>query len=416
MRYTNGIIGAALTLLAATATASPTMAASDRAITDALIWMGTTSRVARGRIDGRDRTAIRLAERRVGGYPDGRLDPGEVRAIVAVANDAREREGYRVVTDPATGARVGLPSAWLGRRAGTAEGSEWRSPDGAITVETFRRTGSLRGLKGAERARGVDVVYDAGRGSWRVVSGFAAGGRTVYTRAVERGREVSGFRVTYETALRQRLDRVAVAMSSDFRGFATAGSVDALAYAPSNDPRGADRFAPNGVEPDAPPRYAALPVEGPDPRERPAREVASLAPLDGGELDEPSVAPRREAPRRAPPTPPVAAPAEPGPPPVVRLDRGEIELAPSRGQDVPIPDTRQGEDAVPSTITGLITDEGQSCATLRGPDGTLYALVGEVPNLAPGTLVTVETIAVNSEACSAGRTVAVGGLTVRTSP
>ena len=72
------------------------------------------------------------------------------------------------------------------------------------------------------------------------------------------------------------------------------------------------------------------------------------------------------------------------------------------------------ERPVPREITGLVTEEGQSCPTLRGPDGTLYALVGEVPALAPGTIVTVEAVEVDGAGrCSAGRTVAVGAFRVR---
>ena len=388
------------------------LAESGRTVTDALIWAGASERVARRSVDRRDRRAIRAVERRIGGYEDGWLDRHETRVLMTMAERARAREGYRVVEDPATGVRVGLPTAWLGRRQDRGEGSLWRSPDGAITVETFALRGGLDAFERRERRRnGVDATYVAGEGRWRVVSGYAPGGRTVYARAVPHGGRTVGFRVTYETALRDRLDRVAVAMSSDFRAPTRTHRTDALAYAPSDvtrDDRFDDRF--DAIEP----RYAVLPKTGPAPRERPV--VASLEPVRPA-LDEvrrdvrPDPVPPRVEDRRIVERERPVAPVGP-----IGLDEDERDLAldPVRG-DV-VPDDGSGEAPVPTTITGLVTDEGQSCPTLRGPDGTLYALVGEVPQLAPGTLVSVEAVGVDTERCSAGRTVAVGGLQVRSSP
>ena len=405
------------------AAATPAGAATDREITDALIWTGVSSRVARNRLDRRDRVPIRLAEDRIGGRPDGYLDGGELRAVLAAARHARGREGYRLLTDPATGARIGLPTAWLAGREATDGGSRWRSPDGAIAVETFRRPGPLESVEHAERRNGTKVTYSAGGTSWRVVSGFTPDGRTVYARAARRGGEVTGFRAVYETGLGPRLDRVAVAMSSDFRGFAAPLDVNALAYAPDGEGAPADdRFG--AIE--RSPRFGALPASGPAPRARPEQEVASLGPVAPPvELDLPEPSPplppeEAEAPA-APGTPEREAPATeraaPAPAgPVDLLDEGDNALAPPRPLDRPTPDMGKDEPAVPNAITGLITDEGQSCPTLRGPDGTLYALVGEVPSLAPGTLVRVETVGVDTEACTAGRTVSVGGLRVLQSP
>lgn len=432
---------AALVLVAGLG-AAPASAASDREVTEALIWTGVSSRVARSRLDRRDRVPIRLAEDRIGGYPDGVLDGGERRALLAAARHARAREGYRVVTDSVTGARIGLPTAWLGRRDATEQGSSWRSPDGAITVETFRRPGTLAALARAERRRGTDVTYDVARGNWRVVSGYAGDGRTVYARAAERDGEVSGFRVIYETGLGPRLDRVAVAMSSDFRAFAAPSEIDALAYAPRDDRRFDDgrfdddrfdddrfdddrrfddrRFGDDGFERVERPRYAILPDAGPQPRARPLPEIASLEPVRPfvGPLEEraapPEARPEPQRPRADFPRPQPVEPRQTGP--IDLFGDEETALAPPRPLDRPVPDTGEAEGSVPSRITGLVTDEGQSCPTLRGPDGTLYALVGEVPSLSPGTLVTVETVGVDTEACTAGRTVAVGGLQVLQSP
>ena len=404
---------------------APAMA-DDRAVTDALIWAGVSERVARRSLDRGDRAAILAFERLLGTRGDGRLDADEFPALMAVAERARAREGYGIVTDPATGARIGLPRAWLAGRADTPTGSAWSSPDGAIAVETFAMDRGLDAFERAERRRGVDVTYVAGRERWRVVSGYAPGGRTVYARAVPRAGGTVGFRVTYERALGDRLDRVVVAMSSDF-AVPRRPAPDALAYAPLDQRPSIDdgRFDPP-VLPRAP-DYAALPQSGPAPRERPfaapvrsvAREVArETAPETARETvrEVPRQIPR-EVPREVPRAP--AAPARPAAPLALDDDADALALDPVRGGEgaaLGAPDDGRAETGVPETITGLITDEGQSCPTLRGPDGTLYALVGEVPSLPPGTLVSVEAVGVDTERCSAGRTVAIGGLEVRSTP
>ena len=445
---------------------SAAFAAGERGTTDALIWTGASSRVARPSLDRRDRAAILAFEQRLGSRADGWLDPGETDALLAVAERARAREGYRVVADPATGATIGLPTAWLAGRRDTAAGSAWRSPDGAIEVETFALDADLDVFERMERARGgANITYVAGRDRWRVVSGYVPGGRTLYARAARTDGGMVGFRVTYETALGQRLDRVAVAMSSDFRAPAfrprmerdVEGRTDVLAYAPT--------YAPwdDGIVGPATPSYEVLPPAGPAPRARPV--VASLGTEPGGTLDaepggspgavrgvpravrapeadeeRPTALPRTQdvtprdgrpdgaaggaaggapAERAAVPDRPATPPAPPAPPapagPVMLDDdAGADALDPVRGAAVP--DDEATEATVPATIVGLITDEGQSCPTLRGADGTLYAMVGEVPNLEPGTLVSVEAVGIDTERCSAGRTVAVGGFTVRASP
>lgn len=384
--------------------------ADDRAITDALIWVGASERVARRSLDRRDAPAIRSVERRLGTRRDDRLDAGEQRAVLAAARHAREREGYQTIIDPATGARVGLPTAWLGPRRNTGGGSAWVSPDGAIAVQTFGVEG-LDAFERGERARpGVRVTYAAGGGRWRVVSGYEPGGRTFYARAETRGGRTTAFRASYETALGERLDRVVVAMSSDFQ---PGGTPAALAYAPLTERD--DRFDPL-MEPAAP-RFTVLPEAGPAPRERPV--VASLdRTLDVPDTRAPAAVPTEPVAPAAPLAP--AAPSRGGPlsldDPALDLDT-DLSLDPAR--EAPSGgalDTGEAERQVPETITGLVTDEGQSCPTLRAADGTLYALVGEVPALVPGTLVTIEAVGVDTERCSAGRTVAVGGLSVQSSP
>ena len=398
----------------------------ERRITDALIWTGLTERVAHGHIDARDRSAIVRYEQRFGGYPDGHLDTREAAILLDMAGERRAREGYRLTTDGRTGARIGLPTAWFGRGRATGEGTAWRSPDGAISIETFRSTRGLAAARARELSRGGETTYRTGGRGWFVLSGYR-GGNAFYVRAEARGSEVRGYRVTYDPALRSRLDRVVVAMSSDYRAFASQPTDSPVADAVAGPP-------PTSA-------YALLPPSGPKPQSRPV-ELASLEPIP----TRPSRPARTPIRRPAPTAPAEQTPAAPAAPagtaapaeaadPIPPLGPGFGPTAPEREATAsvptvaPAPRARPGlspqsdapvvatgeetEDAVPDQITGMLTEEGQSCPTLRAPDGTLYALVGEVPSVEPGTLVTIEAQEVATERCTAGRTVAVSGFRVR---
>ena len=381
--------------LLATLMSWPTHAGErERRITDALIWAGQSERVARGRLDGADRRAIQRFERRVDGFADGRLDGREESILLGLAERRKSQEGYRTVVDPRTGARIGLPGAWFGRGQATGEGTRWRSPDGAITISTFRDRRSLGNRRAREVSRGGEITYRTGGRDWFVLSGYR-NGQAYYVRAAARNGEVRGYRVEYDPALRSRFDPVVVAMSSDFTPFAAAPSA--------------------GVGP-VEPRFALLPPSGPIARMRPVETARLEEPVARIERPEPS----RTPPRTTEPTedagvvlPPLASefgpslPDETAPRPVPRAGLQPLS-------EEPTPDTgEEVERAVPSEITGMLTDEGQSCPTLRGADGALYAMVGEVPSVEPGTMVTIEATEVASERCSAGRTVAVSGFRVR---
>ena len=403
------LVAAALAL--ALVSAPGAARASEREVGEALVWLGLSDRIPRHRLRGRDRDALRRAERRLGGVPDGFLDPWERRAVLAAARAIREREGYEVVRDRRTGARLGVPLAWMGPARRAREGTRWASPDGAIDVESFVRASSLDSVEARAR-RSARITYDARGRNWLVLSGFL-GERPFYLRAEQRGGEVRGYLTTFDGALRERLERVVVAMSADFDPFA--GEAIARLDGPERRFDRLDReagippFDPDGPEPpdetDTAESYAPLPTLGPDARRRPPVAVAALEPPkrsapddrpDAGPLDDGAPIPSLEpSPRRA------ERARTPG-----TVD-GEAETASAEI------DPDETERAVPQEITGMLTDEGQSCPTLRGPDGTLYALVGEVPNVAAGTVVTIEAVAVESERCSAGRAVAVGAFRVQ---
>jgi hypothetical protein len=65
------------------------------------------------------------------------------------------------------------------------------------------------------------------------------------------------------------------------------------------------------------------------------------------------------------------------------------------------------------TIRGQLTDEGVECPAMRGDDGVLYTLLGDLGGLKPGEQVTVEGTPVAISFCMQGTTLQVTRITRR---
>ena len=254
----------AATVLASTSALAVANDTTERRITDALIWVGESARVARSPMDDGDRRAIAAFERNASLQADGALDPAELQFLMRMAEMERRREGYEMWTDARTGVRIGLPREWLAPAIDTPDGTRWASPDGAILIETFATEGeTIETLDAIERA-GSDrrVSYNAGGADWFVLSGTEAGGtRVFYVRGTMRDGVTRGFRASYTRDLAWRLSRVVTAMSSDFQPFPGAATTDANI---------AGSLTPID------PSFAGLPASGPKPEARPARRFAGL--------------------------------------------------------------------------------------------------------------------------------------------
>src|SRR5579864_7729116 len=74
--------------------------------------------------------------------PDSAVD-----TIGPPSQAALQAAGWRIIDDPATGARLGLPSALVPKTAPARIGSRWTSRQGQIDIETFRlHEGALASL------------------------------------------------------------------------------------------------------------------------------------------------------------------------------------------------------------------------------------------------------------------------------
>ena len=105
-------------------------------IQSALLWSGDYT----GSIGGEDPflSAIKNFQKRAKTKITGILSPAERANLLAAAKTHEDEFGWTIVTDPATGVRLGLPAKLVPQVRDAARGTRWSSAHGEVQVETFR--------------------------------------------------------------------------------------------------------------------------------------------------------------------------------------------------------------------------------------------------------------------------------------
>jgi hypothetical protein len=184
-----------------------------------LFWSGDYSGATGG--DGPMETAIRKFQKRNKAKVTGVLTD-EQRAELVAAADRHVREyGWRVVVDPATGVRIGVPTKLMPDVHDAAHGTRWSSAHGEVQVETFRiKNATLAAVfeqeKKHPKTRQIErsVLNDDGF----FISGMQ-GLKYFSVRAKERDGEVRGFTLLYDQMMEGIVAPVMVAMASAFSPF-----------------------------------------------------------------------------------------------------------------------------------------------------------------------------------------------------
>jgi len=186
-----------------------------------LLWAGDVS-AATGAEDPM-RAAIKNFQKRIKTRVTGVLTAEERARLVAAANDHEESFGWTVVTDPATGVRIGLPGKLAPQAHDAAHGTRWSSKYGEVQVETFRlKRADLKldavfeAMKREPAGRRID--YSTLRDDGFVISGMQ-GLKYFTVRAKMRDGEVRGFTMSYDQAMEGIVAPVTVAMASAFTPF-----------------------------------------------------------------------------------------------------------------------------------------------------------------------------------------------------
>lgn len=134
-----------------------------------------------------------------------------------------DRFGWRVVGDPATGIRIGLPTKLVPQAHDAPQGTRWSSAHGEIQVETFRiKQPGLTLSELFEREKhepgSRKVMHRALDDDGFVVSGMQ-GLKYFSVRARMRGGEIRGFTLLFDQAMQGIVAPVIGAMASAFAPF-----------------------------------------------------------------------------------------------------------------------------------------------------------------------------------------------------
>ncbi len=205
-----------------------------KAIQADLIWTGDYNGLIEADFGDNSVAAVKAFQKRNGGKETGILNLDERAKLAESARTKRQNAGWHLVDDRVTGARLGLPAKFVPQSAPGASGTHWQSVRGEVQIETFRATATT--LEAAfEQAKkqpaNREVEYHVLKPDFFVVSGMQGGVKKFYVRGAIRNNEVRGVTILYDKAMEGIFDRIAVAISNAFVGFAAKGADDVAAAA-----------------------------------------------------------------------------------------------------------------------------------------------------------------------------------------
>ena len=186
--------------------------ATRKAAQEALVWLGLYVGVNDGDFGKRTRDAILAFQASLKAPADGTLSAPVLKALLAAAQKAREAAGFRVVSDPKTGAKIGAPLKLLSARAG-ARLDFASSADADLSALYARLSATTPARKIAYKAIKPDAFF--------VVSG-QDGASKFYTRFDKNATAnppLRGFTFAYPASQAATLDRVAIAIANSFEPF-----------------------------------------------------------------------------------------------------------------------------------------------------------------------------------------------------
>jgi peptidoglycan hydrolase-like protein with peptidoglycan-binding domain len=191
------------------------------AIQSNLAWLGYDVGPPGGDFEDRTIAAVKAFQQASHSKDTGLLDT-EQRARLAAAAPARQRAvDWRLIEDPATGARFGVPGKLVARVGDLPTGSAYASGHGQIQIETFGLSeAGLPALfeekKRSPRGRHVDA--STLKPDSFVISG-TQGLKYFVVRAEANAGRVRGITILYDQATNGIMAPVAIAMANSFVGF-----------------------------------------------------------------------------------------------------------------------------------------------------------------------------------------------------
>jgi hypothetical protein len=176
--------------------------------------------------DERAIDAVKLLQTALKDKVTGILTSDERAHLAAAAEAAKRTVGWRVIDDPVTGARFGLPAKLVSPIGPARLGSRWTSGHSQIEVNAFRLSeANLPALYERERRtpRGRYAASSALNADSFVISG-TQGLKNFVVRAESNGSEVRGITVLYDQATTGVMAPAALAIANSFQGFPDPGA------------------------------------------------------------------------------------------------------------------------------------------------------------------------------------------------
>ena len=200
------------------------MAQAERlALQSDLAWVGQYNGAISGEVSERMVAAIKEFQKTSGGKQTGVLNPQERQVLAETAKRRQENVGWKIVTDPGSGVRLGIPSKLVPQQSSDANGAKWSSTTGTIQIQLVRRKETNpTTAKLAERERkeptGRKIDYTVVKPDFFVLSGLQ-GLKKFYLRGTFKGDEVRILTILYDQATENTVEPVVIAMSSAFAAF-----------------------------------------------------------------------------------------------------------------------------------------------------------------------------------------------------
>ena len=201
------------------------MAQAERlALQSDLAWVGQYNGAITGEVSERLVKAIKEFQKSRGAKETGVLNPQERGILADTARKRQENVGWKIVTDPGTGVRLGIPTKLVPQQTSDANGAKWTSPTGTVQIQLVRRkeanptTAKLAEKEKKEAQRNID--YTVVKPDFFVLSGLQ-GLKKFYLRGTLKGDEVRILTILYDQAMENTVEPVVIAMSSAFNAFPT---------------------------------------------------------------------------------------------------------------------------------------------------------------------------------------------------
>jgi hypothetical protein len=203
-------------------TAKALAQAEREAIQSDLAWTGDYNGLINGEVSERMIAAIKAFQKDQGHKDTGVLNPQERGQLAEAARKAQASVGWKLVSDPLSGARLGVPAKLVPQQTSDANGTRWTSSTGTIQIAlTRRKEAEVSTAKLAEQEKkepGRKVEYSAVKPDFFVLSG-SQGQKKFYIRGAFKNAEVRILTVLYDQATEGTMLPVVVAMSSAYAPF-----------------------------------------------------------------------------------------------------------------------------------------------------------------------------------------------------